>query len=96
MHQKHLNQIVITLIYEMGLANDVVYYPTDGQTRYLSIAVRKMYLDGCTFSRADIDELTDGDEDDMKDKYSKYNGFEDLNKALIDIFENAEQEGGSY
>lgn len=71
----------------MSGANDVKFKITPTQLRKLGLGFDKMISELGPLSEDDIENIVDGDVDEVNDLYKNVAGWKEVNKILDDIFE---------
>ncbi len=80
--------IVVKLLRYLGTANNNVYYATPVMFAEMCLSVGWMHANGCEFTDDEIDNIVDGDQDEVMSVFVKFGGFQALHTALNAIFEH--------
>lgn len=85
--------IILSIIEEMGFDNDCKFVSTQAQLAKAVNAIDRMKKAGLKFTNKVVDDLAAGDVDMVIKRYNKYDGYNDLNEVLDEIFNENPFEG---
>lgn len=75
------------VVQHMAMDSNCQFEPSLEQYGALAEAMRRMMKAGCLFQRADLEMLAAGEDQEMRDRFSKYDGFDEAHKVLNEIFD---------
>jgi hypothetical protein len=75
------------LVTELAYDNDYDFVTTTDGALLLFSGVKKMLAAGCAFSPWEIGEISGGEVSEVTERFSKYDGYEEVSKALNLIFD---------